>query len=156
MRDVWGFDEGSLCPAEDHRFDPDPAATRNAGRFDPELGRNEAAARLHSSMFGGGKRQRSAQRRNRGGQRATFYPMEQLWTMSLRPSWVSHLGGTAQAREALQNGSDLLCFVDDDEVVAPDWLEQLVAGLSRQLRRVAGCAASCSRANGVKKPRCSG
>ncbi|WP_299669463.1 glycosyltransferase [uncultured Ruegeria sp.] len=37
-------------------------------------------------------------------------------------------GRNRAAREALQNGSDLLCFVDDDEVVAPGWLEQLVAG----------------------------
>ncbi len=37
-------------------------------------------------------------------------------------------GRNRAAREALENGSDLLCFVDDDEVVAVDWLERLVAG----------------------------
>ncbi|UWR03041.1 glycosyltransferase [Ruegeria conchae] len=37
-------------------------------------------------------------------------------------------GRNRAAREALEQGSDLLCFVDDDEVVASDWLESLVAG----------------------------
>ncbi|SDX35287.1 hypothetical protein SAMN05444358_1053 [Ruegeria halocynthiae] len=37
-------------------------------------------------------------------------------------------GRNRAAREAVQDGSDLLCFVDDDEVVAVDWLERLVAG----------------------------
>lgn len=37
-------------------------------------------------------------------------------------------GRNRGAREALAQGADLLCFVDDDEVVAPDWLERLVAG----------------------------
>lgn len=37
-------------------------------------------------------------------------------------------GRNRAAREALAQGSELLCFVDDDEVVAPDWLERLVAG----------------------------
>lgn len=37
-------------------------------------------------------------------------------------------GRNRAAREAIARGSDLLCFVDDDETVAPDWLECLVAG----------------------------
>ncbi len=32
------------------------------------------------------------------------------------------------AREAIAAGHDLLAFVDDDEMVAPDWLARLVAG----------------------------
>ncbi len=37
-------------------------------------------------------------------------------------------GRNRAAREAIASGSDLLCFVDDDEVVAQDWLDRLVAG----------------------------
>lgn len=37
-------------------------------------------------------------------------------------------GRNRAAREAIAGGSDLLCFVDDDEVVAQDWLQRLVAG----------------------------
>ncbi len=37
-------------------------------------------------------------------------------------------GRNRAAREAMENGADLLCFVDDDEVVAPDWLERMIAG----------------------------
>lgn len=35
------------------------------------------------------------------------------------------------AREAIAGGADLLAFVDDDEEVAPDWLDRLVAGYRR-------------------------
>ncbi len=37
-------------------------------------------------------------------------------------------GRNRAAQEALAQGSDLLCFVDDDETVASDWLVRLVAG----------------------------
>lgn len=37
-------------------------------------------------------------------------------------------GRNRAAREAIANGSDLLCFVDDDEVVAQDWLDRLITG----------------------------
>lgn len=37
-------------------------------------------------------------------------------------------GRNNAAREALSNGSKLLIFVDDDEVVAADWLVKLVSG----------------------------
>ena len=37
-------------------------------------------------------------------------------------------GRNRAAREAITESADLLCFVDDDEVVATDWLEQLVEG----------------------------
>jgi len=32
------------------------------------------------------------------------------------------------AKEAIATGSDLLIFLDDDEVCAPDWLDRLIAG----------------------------
>lgn len=37
-------------------------------------------------------------------------------------------GRNRAAREALKDGADLLCFVDDDEVVALDWLDRMIAG----------------------------
>ena len=37
-------------------------------------------------------------------------------------------GRNCAARQALVNGSTLLAFVDDDEVVATDWLVKLIAG----------------------------
>ena len=37
-------------------------------------------------------------------------------------------GRNRAAKEALAQGSDLLVFADDDETVAPDWLDRLVAG----------------------------
>ncbi|WP_170481268.1 glycosyltransferase family 2 protein [Ruegeria arenilitoris] len=46
----------------------------------------------------------------------------------LEPELGIPFGRNRAAREAIANGSDLLCFVDDDEVVAQDWLERLVAG----------------------------
>lgn len=36
-------------------------------------------------------------------------------------------GRNRAAREAIDRGEDLLAFVDDDEVVAPDWLTEIVA-----------------------------
>ncbi|MEX0279537.1 MAG: glycosyltransferase family 2 protein [Ruegeria sp.] len=46
----------------------------------------------------------------------------------LEPELGIPFGRNRAAREAIANGSDLLCFVDDDEVVAQEWLERLVAG----------------------------
>jgi len=37
-------------------------------------------------------------------------------------------GRNRAARVAITQGSDLLCFMDDDETAAPDWLERLVSG----------------------------
>lgn len=46
----------------------------------------------------------------------------------LEPEPGIPFGRNRAAREALSDGADLLCFVDDDEVVAKDWLQNLVAG----------------------------
>ncbi len=46
----------------------------------------------------------------------------------LEPELGIPFGRNRAAREALADEADLLCFVDDDEVVAADWLERLVAG----------------------------
>ncbi len=46
----------------------------------------------------------------------------------LEPELGIPFGRNRAAREAIATRSDLLCFVDDDEVVAQDWLDRLVAG----------------------------
>jgi len=46
----------------------------------------------------------------------------------LEPEPGIPFGRNRAAREAIAAGHDLLVFVDDDEIVAPDWLERLVAG----------------------------
>ena len=46
----------------------------------------------------------------------------------LEPEPGIPFGRNRAAKEAIANGSDLLVFADDDEVVAKDWLVRLVAG----------------------------
>ena len=47
-------------------------------------------------------------------------------------------GRNRAAKEAIANGADLLAFADDDEVVASDWLVQMVKGYREGTARLLG------------------
>lgn len=42
------------------------------------------------------------------------------------------------AQAAIESGADLLAFIDDDELAAPDWLARLIAGYRRSGARLIG------------------
>ncbi len=70
----------------------------------------------------------------------------------LEPELGIPFGRNRAAREALAAGSDLLCFVDDDEVVALDWLDKLVAGYRASSAVLLGAPLRAAQPSGQETP----
>ncbi|WP_424831445.1 glycosyltransferase family 2 protein [Ruegeria sp.] len=61
-------------------------------------------------------------------------------------------GRNRAAREAIADSADLLCFVDDDEVVARDWLEKLVDGYRNSSAVLLGAPLRAAQPSGSETP----